>query len=258
MEEDWYLDNEYTIDGVDPVGVTYLEPDLYVTDTTARVVQRYNTETKAIIKIVEDEKVGYINQRTTRVLLPMMELDSIFVYRGAPELYKLQVANKLNGPKYFDGFKINDFAISDAGNHRVIRKIGNVETIIGKKGSGVGELLNPEGIHFANNKLYVADSGNNRVQIFSSEGEYISALADGVHGEVSVISSDGKNLFLLDKLSNAIHVYSSAGDLLYTIKDFFVDPSYVYFLKGKLYIADRQGSTVKVLGNKKYDSSSEE
>ena len=252
-KEDWYLDNEYTIENIDPVSVAFLDPYLFLSDTLSQIVLQYNTKTKETKKLVENEKVSYINQRSSRVIFPMVDLDSIFVYRGTSDFYRLIIENKLNRPIDFDGFKKKDFAISDAGNHRIIRKIGDEERIIGKKGSAEGEFLNPDGIHFANGNLYVADSGNNRIQSFNNEGEHLSTISGGVLKGVSIISSDKKNLFILDKMSKAIHVYSPKGDLLYSLDEFFVDPSYIFFYRSKLYVADRKGSTVKVLGHKKYD-----
>ncbi len=65
--------------------------------------------------------------------------------------------------------------VADSGNHR-IQKFGPSGTFIakwgrnggaGSSGSGNGEFYNPTGIATAGSDVYVADSGNNRVQKFS-------------------------------------------------------------------------------------------
>ena len=49
----------------------------------------------------------------------------------------------------------------------MIRKIGSC-------GSDNGQFINPEGVTFdSKNVLYVVDCGNNRVQIFDVNGNYV-------------------------------------------------------------------------------------
>jgi DNA-binding beta-propeller fold protein YncE len=46
--------------------------------------------------------------------------------------------------------------------------------VIGRQGSGRGELQGPRGLAIGDDgSLYVADGGNHRIQIFSSDGEYV-------------------------------------------------------------------------------------
>lgn len=47
---------------------------------------------------------------------------------------------------------------------------------IGTKGSRDGELSLPHGIAYHDGQLYVSDSGNNRIQVFSKNGTFIRGI----------------------------------------------------------------------------------
>jgi DNA-binding beta-propeller fold protein YncE len=65
---------------------------------------------------------------------------------------------------------------------RVYSKDGSAARVIGRAGTGVGELQGPLGLDFdAAGQLYAADSGNHRVQIFRSDGSFVRAF--GAEGD---------------------------------------------------------------------------
>ena len=57
--------------------------------------------------------------------------------------------------------------VADTGNHRIQQfgPDGTYRSVFGKLGSGPQELRNPTGIAFQQDKMYVADNGNGRVQL---------------------------------------------------------------------------------------------
>ena len=51
---------------------------------------------------------------------------------------------------------------------------------IGKHGNQPGELSQPSGIAMAHSKIYVADTGNGRVEVFDGSGSFIMELGKGI------------------------------------------------------------------------------
>ncbi len=43
----------------------------------------------------------------------------------------------------------------------------------GQRGQGPGQFENPIGIAFSQNEIFVSDSGNNRIQVFDRDGNFI-------------------------------------------------------------------------------------
>src|SRR5690349_9124676 len=63
--------------------------------------------------------------------------------------------------------------VCDAGLGAVVvfTPTGELSRMIGKRGSKPGELLFPDGLDVSGTKLAVADTGNDRVQLFALTGE---------------------------------------------------------------------------------------
>jgi sugar lactone lactonase YvrE len=67
----------------------------------------------------------------------------------------------------------NDPTIS----HRIVRldKTGKFLSAFGKRGSGPGEFMQPHGLALdSQGRLFVADRGNNRVQVMTTDGKFIA------------------------------------------------------------------------------------
>ena len=94
---------------------------------------------------------------------------------------------------------------------KVFRKDGVLRHSIGTRGSGDGQLCCPAGLTidwFSN--LVVCDFGNNRLQIFTIDGKFVSAIGGqhtGLEGPRSVAGSTTGQLFVTDKEKNCVHVF---------------------------------------------------
>ena len=55
----------------------------------------------------------------------------------------------------------------------------------GTFGTGEGEFSDPWGIAVdEGHNLYIADTGNNRIQKFTSDGIFVTAWGDSIHGDI--------------------------------------------------------------------------
>ena len=70
------------------------------------------------------------------------------------------------------------FVAEYGGNDRVQRfsADGVHERTFGSVGTGRGELQRPSGLHIEDGRVYVTDSINNRIQVFSVDGEFLDTL----------------------------------------------------------------------------------
>ena len=113
-----------------PLGVAKYNQYVFISDTTESVVLRYDTET-AIIDTICNDRIGYINCEKSRLTMPAFEVDSIYVYRGSPKLYSLNVGEKLVRPTGFSGRRIDDYLIVDQARNVVIRNSQGKYSLIG-------------------------------------------------------------------------------------------------------------------------------
>lgn len=98
---------------------------------------------------------------------------------------------------------------------------------VGRSGSRNGQFDGPNDFVVASDgSLYVADSGNGRIQGFSADGVFFKLIDKGMKeklGRPTALALDDKdNLFVLDGSRGSVTVYSAAGEVL---REFGNDPA---------------------------------
>jgi len=102
----------------------------------------------------------------------------------------------------------NDFVIDEEHNFYIVDSRTNCimkydsnyifQKRIGRTGQGPGELIGPGNIYYVNKKLYVLDTRNLRLVIFSADGEYINSFNTSQTLEYTqlAVSSDGERIYI--------------------------------------------------------------
>jgi len=119
----------------------------------------------------------------------------------------------------------NRYLVSNAGDNviAVIDGEGKLIQQFGESGSGEGQLNKPSGIDWSHNgRLYVADTGNNRISVFGLDGVYIRSIGQaGLDKEqrlvepVKVFVDRNERVYVLEKRNNGIvSVFDHDGILL--------------------------------------------
>jgi len=84
---------------------------------------------------------------------------------------------RLDNPKAIAADDDGNIWVVDSGNHRlvVLDPDGKVIRIVGESGTQDGRFRHPSDIELYKNKVYVADTGNERIQVFSATGTFLSS-----------------------------------------------------------------------------------
>ena len=104
-----------------------------------------------------------------------------------------------------------------AGKVIVFNSRGEEINRFGPPGSGNGELQGPGGIFAYNDKIYVADSGNRRIEIFTPEGKYVSQIENVGSDDLRDIFVYSDKIYLVNTGINAIQIFDIDGNLIKTI-----------------------------------------
>ena len=111
-----------------------------------------------------------------------------------------------------------EIAISDGASVKIFSHDGALRFSVGRSGSRDGEFSDIGGLHLAD-YLYVADSGNRRVQLFTRDGILVAKLVDPEGGDkaprrvgrpVAVITDAARNIYVADADSKTVQVFSAA------------------------------------------------
>ena len=98
-------------------------------------------------------------------------------------------------------------------------KEGKLMKTVGRKGTRPGEFNTLGFIKVINDKLYVCDNGNKRVQILNTELDYVNCF--GCHGDgdgqpEDIVQDRAGNLHVTDTVNNQVLVFDYRGQFLYS------------------------------------------
>ena len=122
--------------------------------------------------------------------------------------------------------KDDNIYVSDYGNSSVFKfsKEGKLIKVVGRKGTQPGEFTELDLIKVINDKLYVCDRGNYRVQILNTELEYVDSFGcygdgDGQFNRPIDIAQDRVgNLYVSDSRNKRVQVFDCKGQFLSTFR----------------------------------------
>lgn len=120
--------------------------------------------------------------------------------------------------------KDNTFYLLDAAGHQVLvcDSKANVKKLIGKMGRNQGELYFPSSLLIdESNRIWVADSNNNRIQVFDTGGKLVKTYSqeDGGFMVPRGISFDSKGyLYVANALANYVSIHDPNGKKLTEIR----------------------------------------
>lgn len=183
------------------------------------------------------------------------------------ELHSTSARTELFHPWGVVADNLGNIYVADSGRHRVVKydPEGIPLLIFGTGGpSGEeGELYYPESLAFGNDRIYVTDTVNNRIQVFSTAGEYLggwgqSGSADGDLSEPNgiAVSPDGE-VFVTEGRNHRVSVFSGGGRFLRkwgsygTGPDQFQKPAGIAFIpqSNLLLVADSYGHRIMKFHN---------
>ena len=129
---------------------------------------------------------------------------------------------KLSRPKGVAVDKDDNIYVSDNSSLFKFSKEGKLMKVVGQKGAQPGEFNSPGMMKIINDKLYVCDCGNHRVQILNTELEYLNSFGcrgngDGQFNWPNDIAQDrAGNLYVTDSHNHRVQVFDCKGQFLST------------------------------------------
>ena len=169
------------------------------------------------------------------------------------------ILKRPTGLAYDAATRVLYVADTQAHEVKVFSADGRLAASIGRRGEGEGEFNFPTHLHFAKGELYVSDTMNSRVQVFTggrhrltvgSRGLYVGNL---VRPKGVTVDSEG-NIYVVESYFDHLLVYDRLGNFLLPIGGLGRDIGQFYLPAGvwtddrdRVFVADMFNGRVVVL-----------
>lgn len=181
----------------DPHGICFdADDNVYYADREPCVVLKYDKTGKKVWEVGhrnQPSDTGFTKEKK-EILRP-----------GGPFNYPVDVAMSANG----------DFYVADGDRNCVVHKFsaeGKHLFTWGEPGDGPGQFNRPHCVWEVDGKVYVGDRNNNRIQIFTPDGEYIDQW-DGFVQPAKIFVDRDKIMYVAE-LKGRVSILDLKGNLL--------------------------------------------
>jgi len=241
----WQFDQLLPIGEVSPVGVAMLGGDLMVSDAAHNRVLRIDTSGKVLERFEGFERPMHLSAEGEKLFVPDYLTDTVQVLKNSGREI-LQLNDTVNAPASV-AVHGEWVAVADFYNHRILLQNGKKTWSVGKEGHDKGGLYYPTDVVLYQNKVYVADAYNNRVQVFDTEGHSLQMIGeqDGIQAAMGIALENGQ-LFVTDFEGNRLLVYNLEGELQQQFTSQLQNPSDVALSGNKLYVVNYGGNSIAV------------
>lgn len=194
---------------------------LFVADMMHNTVKVLDARTLALIGELGKDELSLPHDvafdRQGKLLVADTGNDRIAVYEldGARANRIAELHDGIQSPEGVDTDKNGRVVVSNTGEHTVVLlEHGRVIKKVGREGRGAGEFIQPHDVEFGpDGRIYVADPGNNRIQILSPE----LAVAGQIVGEGLPFNrpkyfgfDERGRLYVADQHNNMVRVLDSS------------------------------------------------
>ena len=222
---------------VEPYGVAVdSKSNIYVADTYVGAIFIFNSEKLDKVEFIHNGKqvhfeqiIGLAIDDNDRLFVSDSHLHCVFVFDSAHRLLQAFGQDSLDRPSgialdtqnrllYVTDVVKNEVAVFDADSFKRLRTIGGPPAQVG--GEEQGTFARPTNIAVdAAGNVYVADTINNRIQIFDANGDFISMFGragdgPGYFGRPKglAVDSDG-HIWVADTSMDRVQVFDRTGRL---------------------------------------------
>jgi DNA-binding beta-propeller fold protein YncE len=242
---EWQFDKNIALDTLGPVGIAVVANQIWLADVDHNRLVQIDTAGMILESLSNIERPMHISSFNNQLLIPSYPSDSLAVYennRLSKEVLQIQP----------DGFasisKNNDFtAIADFYNHKVYLIKGQQVQTLGGEGHTDAKMYYPADVQIFDDTLYVADTYNNRVQIFDLDGNLIRILGQEQKiRETTGLKVTTDEIFVTDFGGKRVLVFDKKGMIKQILTQSFDRPADIEILNDKLFVVNYGGKSLSI------------
>lgn len=246
-ETSWQLIKSIPLDSVNPIGLTFTQEGLWLSDGDRNRLVLVDNDGKIIRTIDSLQRPMHIASVGSTLYVPLYGNDLIAKIT-AKAMLTLPLKDSLDAPASISVFG-KETAIADFYNHRILYSPdGETYLSIGSEGKNEGQFYYPTDVQITQELIWVADAYNNRIQAFSKDGRFETSIgADQKMNAATGIFVSGEEIFVTDFENNRILIFEHNGNLKQIFSQGVEKPTDVLMTGDSLYIANYRNGSLQLL-----------
>lgn len=233
--KEWVLQQTIETSGVNPIGLAFLDDNLWLSDgDNNRLVQiDENGDTAQTIDSLK--RPMHIDVMDGAIYVPEYGTDQIRVVING-EMNFLSLSDSLDAPAGISVYQ-TEKAIADFYNNRILYTQDGTNWIsFGKEGNAEGEFYYPTDVQITNDKIWVADAYNNRIQAFDKTGKFLLQMGhEQKMNAATGIFVSNTEVFITDFENDRILIFDFEGNLKQELAEGIEKPTDITVHNGVLY-----------------------
>lgn len=249
--ETWAYQKSVSLGSITPIGLVSDESDgFWLSDGDHNRIAHVDSDGKEVQAFEDLQRPMHIDMEDGVLYFPEYMSDSIKTISGG-SLSSIQVPDSLDAPASVDK-KGGEVAIADFYSHQVYYYDGSKKLKLGGEGSDKGQFYYPTDVQLSEDKIWVADAYNNRVQVFDKEGKFLSAIGelDDINAATGLHVSNDR-LFVTDFENSRVLVFDLEGNLWAEITEGIEKPTDMILQGEDLIVANYKGKNLSYYRLKK-------
>ncbi|HET8737469.1 MAG TPA: NHL repeat-containing protein [Pricia sp.] len=240
----WRHQKTLQLDSINPIGIAEANGNLWLSDGDHNRLVKIAPDGKILKTIDSLDRPMHIAVIDSTLFVPEYGKDaiSIFGHKGRSQLL---LNDSLDAPAGVSVYG-SERAIADFYNNRILYTGGGDGGWIsfGKEGKAEGEFYYPTDVQITQDKIWVADAYNNRVQVFDKKGKFLQMMGqDQKMNAATGIHVTEKEVFVTDFENDRVLVFDRQGNLKQEISEDIAKPTDILVMDDTLYVLNyRRGS----------------
>lgn len=242
---EWRYARSLILDGVNPIGLTEYQGELWLSDGDHNRVVQIDSEGQIVKTIDSLDRPMHLTAWNNALYVPQYGNDQIAVVSGEQKQL-LKLTDSIDAPA---GIAVanNRVAIADFYNNRILYKEDSEWIAFGKSGKAKGYFYYPTDVQLTDSLIWVADAYNHRVQVFNNKGDFIKMIGqDQKMNAATGILVNENSLFVTDFENGRVLIFNLDGDLRQTLEQGIKKPTDVLIYKEELHILNYRAGEVVV------------
>ena len=221
----WQLSSKMTIEGVNPIGMTTTSEGIWLSDGDHNRLVLIDDKGSIVKTIDSLERPMHIASEEDVLFVPQYGNDEISIFTKE-EKSQLSLIDSLDAPAGVSTY-FKEKAIADFYNHRILYSKDGTDFIsFGKEGKAHGDFYYPTDVHITEDKIWVADAYNNRIQAFDKKGTFLKAIGeDQKMNAATGIFVNPTEVFITDFENDRVLIFDHEGTLKQTLSNGVAKPT---------------------------------